>query len=60
VNAEGNVLAIMPHPERDAWTFQHLDATRIAVPNTAEMLAPSGGIVFFEAFARAVLAEAIA
>src|ERR1035437_2125537 len=61
VNAEGNVLAIMPHPERDAWTFQHLDATRDAVRgNTEEMLAPSGGIVFFEAFARAVLAEAIA
>ena len=61
VNAEGNVLAIMPHPERDAWTFQHLDATRDAVRgNTEEMLAPSGGIVFFEAFARAVVAEAIA
>ena len=61
VNAEGNVLAIMPHPERDAWTFQHLDATRDAVRgNTEETLAPSGGIVFFEAFARAVLAEAIA
>jgi phosphoribosylformylglycinamidine synthase len=61
VNADGNVLAIMPHPERDAWTFQHLDATRDAVRgNTEETLAPSGGIVFFEAFARAVLAEAIA
>jgi phosphoribosylformylglycinamidine (FGAM) synthase-like amidotransferase family enzyme len=61
VNTEGNVLAIMPHPERDAWTFQHLDATRDAVRgNTEATLAPSGGIVFFEAFARAVLAEAIA
>ncbi len=61
VNADGNVLAIMPHPERDAWTYQHLDATRDAVRgNTEEMLAPSGGIVFFEAFARAVQAEAIA
>jgi phosphoribosylformylglycinamidine synthase len=61
VNADGNVLAIMPHPERDAWTFQHLDATRDAVRgNTEETLAPSGGIAFFDAFARAVLAEAIA
>ena len=50
INREGNVLAIMPHPERDAWTFQHLDGTRDA----AAMLAPSGGIRFFEAFARAV------
>ena len=58
VNAAGNVLAIMPHPERDAWTFQHLDATRDAIRGNT--LAPSGGIVFFEAFARAVLAEAIA
>ncbi|PZR58994.1 MAG: phosphoribosylformylglycinamidine synthase I [Candidatus Meridianibacter frigidus] len=22
-NSQGNVLAIMPHPERDAWTFNH-------------------------------------
>lgn len=50
VNRAGNVLAIMPHPERDAWTYQHLDATR----DRARMLAPSGGIRFFEHFARAV------
>src|ERR1700675_4139299 len=25
VNRKGNVLAIMPHPERDAWNFNHLD-----------------------------------
>ena len=47
VNPGGNVLAIMPHPERDAWDFQHLDGTR-------KSLAPSGGIRLFERFARAV------
>jgi phosphoribosylformylglycinamidine synthase I len=61
VNGDGNVLAIMPHPERDGWTFQHLDASRDAVRgNTEATLAPSGGIRFFEWFARAVRAEAIA
>lgn len=50
VNQAGNVLAIMPHPERDAWTYQHLDASR----DRGHMLAPSGGIRFFEHFARAV------
>lgn len=50
VNRAGNVLGIMPHPERDAWTYQHLDGSR----DTESMLAPSGGIRFFEHFARAV------
>jgi phosphoribosylformylglycinamidine synthase subunit PurQ / glutaminase len=55
VNREGNVLAIMPHPERDAWTYQHLDASRDAARgDSAAMLAPSGGIALFEHFARAV------
>ena len=55
VNREGNVLAIMPHPERDAWTYQHLDASHDAARgDTRAMLAPSGGIRFFEHFARAV------
>jgi phosphoribosylformylglycinamidine synthase len=55
VNREGNVLAIMPHPERDAWTYQHLDASRDAARgDTRATLAPSGGIRFFEHFARAV------
>ena len=55
VTREGNVLAIMPHPERDAWTFQHLDGSRDAARgDTAATLAPSGGIVFFEHFARAL------
>ena len=47
VNPSGNVLAIMPHPERDAWDFQHLDGTR-------KSLAASGGIRLFACFARAV------
>jgi phosphoribosylformylglycinamidine synthase subunit PurQ / glutaminase len=55
VNREGNVLAIMPHAERDGWTFQHLDASRDAARgDTAATLAPSGGIRLFEHFAAAV------
>jgi phosphoribosylformylglycinamidine synthase I len=55
VNHTGNVLAIMPHPERDAWTFNHLDASRDAARGDSQaMLAPSGGIRLFEHFARAL------
>jgi len=51
VNRAGNVLAIMPHPERDAWTYQHIDGSRDAARgDTAATLAPSGGIRFFEHF----------
>ena len=54
-NRSGNVLAIMPHPERDAWTFQHVDGAREAARGDASgMLRPSGGIRFFEYFARAL------
>lgn len=48
-NKKGNVLAIMPHPERDAWNFNH--------PNLADrknILAPSGGATLFRAFAKAL------
>jgi phosphoribosylformylglycinamidine synthase I len=56
-NRVGNVLAIMPHPERDAWTFQHVDGTReSARGDTSAMLAPSGGMRFFAYFAQAVRA----
>jgi len=48
-NREGNVLAVMPHPERDAWTFNHPDRRR-----GAAMLAPSGGAVFFRSFVEAL------
>lgn len=48
-NREGNVLAIMPHPERDGWNFNH--------PRRREgtdILAPSGGVKLFNAFAKAL------
>jgi len=55
VNRAGNVLAIMPHPERDAWTYQHLDESRDAARGDARaVLAPSGGIALFEHFAQVV------
>jgi phosphoribosylformylglycinamidine synthase len=60
-NRDGNILAIMPHPERDAWTFMHHDgdpAKAAARGNTRAMLAPSGGIKFFEAFAAGLAAGA--
>lgn len=49
VNVEGNVLALMPHPERDGWNYQHLDR-RIG----DDVLAPSGGAVLFRSFVEAV------
>jgi phosphoribosylformylglycinamidine (FGAM) synthase-like amidotransferase family enzyme len=52
VNERGNVLAIMPHAERDAWTYMHHDATRErARGKGAAMLAPSGGIALFSGLA---------
>jgi phosphoribosylformylglycinamidine synthase len=54
-NARGNVLALMPHPERDAWTFMHHDAARErARGDTAAMLASSGGSALFAGLAAAV------
>ena len=61
-NRSGNVIAIMPHPERDAWTFMHRDGDAVkaaARGKTTAMLAPSGGIAFFAAFAEG-LARAVA
>lgn len=58
-NRDGNVLAIMPHPERDGWTFMHRDgdAAKAAARGDAQaMLAPTGGAVFFQAFAAALKA----
>lgn len=49
VNRAGNVLAIMPHPERDAWNFNHLDRAE-----SDDVLAPSGGSVIFASFVRAL------
>jgi phosphoribosylformylglycinamidine synthase I len=55
-NAAGTVVAIMPHPERDAWTFMHRDgaAKHAARGSARAMLAPSGGSAFFAAFASAL------
>ena len=49
VNVEGNVLAVMPHPERDAWNFNHLDRCE-----GDDVLAPSGGAALFRSFVAAV------
>jgi phosphoribosylformylglycinamidine synthase subunit PurQ / glutaminase len=49
VNRAGNVLAIMPHPERDAWNFNHLDRRE-----GKDVLAPSGGAALFKSFVKAV------
>jgi phosphoribosylformylglycinamidine synthase subunit PurQ / glutaminase len=48
-NREGNVLAIMPHPERDAWNYNHPDRR-----DSSDMLAPSGGSRLFGALAHAL------
>jgi phosphoribosylformylglycinamidine synthase subunit PurQ / glutaminase len=50
VNREGNVLAIMPHAERDAWNFNHLERS-----DGSDVLAPSGGSIIFSSFVQAVL-----
>lgn len=50
VNKKGNVLAIMPHAERDAWNFNHPDRA-----DRKDILAPSGGALLFRSFAKAVL-----
>ena len=52
VNREGNVLALMPHVERDGWTFNHPDRRR-----GDAILAPSGGAVLFRSFVEAVNVE---
>jgi phosphoribosylformylglycinamidine synthase I len=48
-NRDGNVLAIMPHPERDAWNYNHPDRRE-----SNSMLMPSGGVVLFQSFAKAL------
>ncbi|HTZ55434.1 MAG TPA: phosphoribosylformylglycinamidine synthase I [Candidatus Acidoferrum sp.] len=49
INHNGNILALMPHPERDAWTFNHPDKRR-----GDDMLATSGGAVLFRSFVEAL------
>jgi phosphoribosylformylglycinamidine synthase len=48
-NKRGNILAIMPHAERDAWNFNHPD-----LADRENILAPSGGAILFRAFAKAL------
>ena len=48
-NPQGNVLAIMPHPERDGWNYNHPDRRE-----GSGILAPSGGSVLFTSFAKAL------
>ncbi len=48
-NMRGNVLAIMPHPERDGWNFNHPDRRA-----GGDILAPSGGAALFESMAKAL------
>jgi phosphoribosylformylglycinamidine synthase len=48
-NRAGNVLAVMPHPERDAWNYNHPDRS-----HNGDALAPSGGVALFAAFAEAL------
>ena len=49
INKAGNVLAIMPHPERDGWNFNHPDRRA-----GDDILAPSGGAILFASFVKAV------
>lgn len=49
INRRGNVLAVMPHPERDGWAFNHLDRAA-----SEDVLAPSGGAILFRSFVQAV------
>ena len=60
-NPAGNVVALMPHPERDARTFMHRDGPvkLRARGDRAAMLAPSGGSAVFTAFARALDAAGV-
>jgi phosphoribosylformylglycinamidine synthase len=51
INRAGNVLALMPHPERDGWNFNHLRRR-----TSADVLAPSGGASLFRSFAKALSA----
>lgn len=52
VNRAGNVLAIMPHPERDAWAFMHRESADRA-RTMSDALKPAGGFALFASFAKA-------
>jgi len=55
INTRGNVLAVMPHPERAAWTFMlHGELRERARGDAAKMLAPAGGTALFAGLAGAL------
>jgi phosphoribosylformylglycinamidine synthase len=56
LNAQGNVLALMPHPERICWGYQQHDGADLAAIRRAPSaaLAPAGGSAFFRALALAL------
>jgi phosphoribosylformylglycinamidine synthase len=60
LNAAGNVLALMPHPERICWGYQQQGGTSFAAirrdPSVA--LAPAGGSAFFRSLACALEGKA--
>jgi phosphoribosylformylglycinamidine synthase I len=49
INRAGNVLALMPHPERDGWNYNHPDRR-----TSDDILATSGGAALFTSFVAAV------
>lgn len=55
-NERGNVLAIMPHAERNAWLFQQMwgSERRLARGKRDQIIAPAGASVFFTSFATAL------
>ena len=55
-NEAGNVLAIMPHAERNGWLFQQMwgPERRAARGKSDQILAPAGGSLFFTSFAAAL------
>ena len=55
LNKAGNVLAVMPHPERDAWSFMQREG-RDRPRNAQDALRPSGGFALFASFAKAFAA----
>jgi len=55
VNSRGNVLALMPHPERIAWHFQLSDGS-----TGWQALQPGGGMRFFRSLAQGLRAQVFA
>ena len=58
-NHAGATLALMPHPERDAWTFMHRDndADKAAARGNAQAMLAVPRMAFFHAFAGGLAAR---